>query len=200
MRICTFCQEIPSRSPWLSPQFIVTFLLTLLSLLQIDVTSRWKVGLLWFFDKVIEGVDSSVGALLFFAHCQFFACCRRSSLAVIVLCSILVGHSFFALCRYSSLFRHSSLLAVIWAFDLTCSSVPGPWFFAHSCVSSLLVSGLWFFAQWHHSLLKFVGRWTKLNRWSACWSLASLPCNLGSWGAPSWPSIILDLKWSSWVW
>ncbi len=106
-------------SPSLSPQFVVTFLFTLLSLLQIDVTPRRKVGLLWFFDEVIEGINSSVDALSFFAHCRFFACCHHSLLnlgRMLLLCSLSL---FFAL----SLFFFACCHLGLW-FDMIVSAWP----------------------------------------------------------------------------
>jgi len=105
---------------------------------------------------------------------SFFACCHHSLLAVIILCSlssflaccprswlvvlILGSFSLFfvqcCLATPSSLFHHSSLLAVIWAFNMIRLSAPGSWFFAWFLFLHSFVGSLWFFAQWHCSSLR----------------------------------------------
>jgi len=153
---------------------------------------------------------------------SLFACCRRffarcccsslavaiSSLAVVVLCSLLLF-----LCSLSFVSSHNLgwplllcsfvILLCSLLLDLQIGALASIWsvvLCSFSCFFVLFGIGLWFFAQWHHSLLKVVGRLDHSEQVISLLISSFLVLQLGSWGAPSWPCINLDLKWSYWVW
>jgi len=95
------------------------FLLSLLVVLQTNVSPSKKEIFDFFLKVTLEGVDSSVDLLAVFSHRRFFARCRRSWLVVLALRAMSFGRSSFAQCRRSSHFSRSSSHSVARALFLS---------------------------------------------------------------------------------
>jgi len=95
------------------------FLLSLLVVLQTNVSPSKKEIFDFFLKVTLEGVDSSVDLLAVFSHRRFFARCHRSWLVVLALRAMSFGRSSFAQCRRSSHFSRSSSHSVARALFLS---------------------------------------------------------------------------------
>jgi len=138
-------------------QFI--FLLSLLVILQMNVSSS-KMEVINFFLKVmLEGIDLSVDlSPAFTCHC-FFAHCCCSWLIVLVLCAMSFGCSFFAQCHCSLHFSHSSLHNVVGALFLCTHQ--------HLALGSLLDVGFFCTISGRFFALSLVVLCTKSSSFSA---------------------------------